>query len=188
MKRPGEIVFVFGNPLALAVLVGGTLYLTYQWWTGQGAPGFAFMAFLAMSYSASCNNELRKYKEWKQDWEAMEGKVPRRATFAWTPAMRFVIGVPLWCILAYVVSTVPQDHDPIGTLAAAAFWLATAFMIVVLIYRGVRALRKPRARSAGKAFSPCVAVCILPPRSSPPLMDAYQQLPDYCRMVLSSKN
>jgi hypothetical protein len=33
MKKPGPLVYLFGNPLALLAAFGATLFFGYRWWS-----------------------------------------------------------------------------------------------------------------------------------------------------------
>jgi hypothetical protein len=185
MKKPGPFVYLFGNPVALLAAFAATAFFGYRWWSEDASLLPAVVAFLVFCQTMNATGHLQKYNEWKREWDAMEGKPSAgvsRFRIAWTPATRFLVGVPAWAIGAYAMLTVPMGDDLPARLAKASFWLGTALMVVVLIYRALP--RRKRAVKAAPAKYPDVTVCVPVPRSSPSLRDVLAQLPDCCRELL----
>jgi hypothetical protein len=181
MKRPGPIVYLFGNPLSLVVLAIAAIYFIYEWWASQGSPIVAFLAFLAAGYGAGASEQLRKYHDWKREWEAMEGRRPGDSLFARVmahPATRALVIVPIWCVFAYLVLT--GGNEPTMRLAAGLFWLATLVMVVAVI---VRLVRRRRPRKPTMRDVP-VTVCVSVPHRSPTPSEARAALPAYCQRLL----
>ncbi len=182
MRRPSGFTYVIGNPLSVIALALGAAYFAYQWWSG-GSPAIALAAFLAAAYAAGASGRLQKYNDWKREWDAMGGKRPaeRTARRVWNSvAVRVVIGLPLWCVFAYLALTGGNATEM--RVARALFWLATLVMLIGLTYRLARR-RKSRAIASRDV---AVTLCVPPPRQSPDLNQAYASLPTYCRTLLRS--
>jgi len=179
MKRPGALVFFFGNPAVLLILVLVTLYLAYAWLADDGAPVPALVAFIALGYGASCSNELRKYKDWKQEWDAMGGKAPGTRISSQNLPIRILLGIPAWLFGLYLVMSAGDDSG--AQFAKTCFWLATAIGIGTLLYRG---MRRGQSATSTSANYPDVTVCLAVPRSSPSVQEAHTQLPGYCLSLM----
>jgi CHASE2 domain-containing sensor protein len=182
MKRPSIPVRLFGNPLSAIALLLAACYFIYEWWTGQGSPAAAFIAFFAAGYGMSASERLQKYYDWKREWEAMEGKRPGRNAARYFPALRAVTALAVWGFFAYIVIT--QGDQPEMRVGAALFWLATLVVfgagVVTLIQRWRRRVRPRIMRDVP------VTLCVPIPHRSPASTQAMAALPEYCRILFDN--
>ena len=184
MKKPGPLVYLFGNPIALLVALGATAFFGYRWWSEGASPLPAIVAFLVFCQTMNATDQLMKYKEWKREWDAMAGepRAPARKLTMQSPLVRILVGVPTWGVGFYWVMTLPND-GPEMLIAKACFWLGTALGVGSMLYQALP--RRKKVANETPAEYPDVAVCLPVPRSSPSVRDVLSNLPDSCRSLLS---
>jgi hypothetical protein len=184
MRRPGALVFLFGNPLSAFALLCAACYCGYAWWTGQMQTLPALVVVLAACYAFRASDQYQSYRDWKREWEAMEGHVPSQRLariFRRGGPLHIFAAVCAWSVGAVLI--LAKQDQPFWQIPAASFWLATALMVVVAIYR---AIRRSRARRAPKIQDVPVTVCLSVPRWSPEAKRAFGDLPEYCKSILDS--
>jgi hypothetical protein len=181
MKRPGPIVWLFGNPASVILLVIAAIYFIYQWSSNHGAGAAALIAFIAAGYGAGASDQLLKYQQWKREWAAMEGKASGAAFAKLYPVVRVVFASAVWCLFGYLA--LQPSSDPAMHVAVALFWLATLVMIVGGIANLIRR-RKPRKQTIRDVP---VTVCLSVPHRSPTLAQAFAALPNYCRPLFADR-
>lgn len=182
MRRPGALVFLFGNPLIAFALLCAACYCGYAWWTGQMQTLPALVVVLAACYAFRASDQYQSYRQWKREWDAMEGRAPSQRlvrTFRRGGPLHIFVGICAWCVCAVLI--LGKQNQPFWQVPAASFWLATALMILVAIYRAVR---RSRARRAPKIRDVPVSVCLSVPHRSTAAEKAFSDLPEYCREVL----
>ncbi len=183
MRRPGALVFLFGNPLIAFALLCAGCYCGYAWWTGQMQTLPAFVVILAACYAFRASDQYQAYRDWKREWDAMEGRVPSRRlarVFRRGGPLHIVAAVCAWCVCAALI--LAKQDQPFWQIPADSFWLATALMILVALYRAVR---NWRVRSPAKIEDVPVTVCLSVPRRSPAASQLFGALPAYCARLLS---
>lgn len=180
MKRPGAIVYLFGNPFSGLALFGATIFFGYRWWIGEASPYLAFGFFFATAYASKASDQLNSYRLWKREWNAMGGSAALDRLFARAHSLRMVVGFALWGAFAYGVYLV--SADPAARIPVALFVLGTAILVTSGIYRLVK-----RRRSHAKPFRDVpVAVCLPVPQHSSTIGQAFSALPAYCMQTLAS--
>jgi hypothetical protein len=182
MKRPGPLVWLFGNPLTVIALVIAAMYFIYQWWSNQGSPVAALIAFLVAGYSAGASDQILKYQQWKREWDAMEGRASGPGIARFYPALRIVFGLSVWCVFAFFA--LQPSNDPAMHVASGLFWIATLIMIGGGIVRQFRR-RKPAKQTVRDVP---VTLCVPVSRNSPTVAQAFAALPDYCHPLFSHQS
>ena len=181
MKRPGIGTYLIGNPISALAIFGFTAWLTWRWYNGE-APGIAAVIFGFVTMSAfDANGKLNNYRHWQREWDAMGGRASRPAALAGFVSSRtakVLVGVPLWALA--VVATLHVGSDPLGQAAAALFWLGSALIVAVPVYRSVTR-RMAAGRTQPARQFPFVTGCVPVPRASPSFDAARAALPDYAR-------
>jgi hypothetical protein len=181
MKRPGPIVFAFGNPVSVTVLAIIAAYLVYEWWRGEIPPAGAVVAFFAAAYAGHANKTYERYRVWKREWEIMEGRASASASsraLARGGPLRIALGLAVlgaWGYFAITDANAPGMQIPVD-----GFWLATLALAVAGIYRLVR-WRKSHRQIASRDVA--VTVCLGIPRQSPRASDTVPMLPQYCSLI-----
>jgi hypothetical protein len=185
MRRPGPLVFLFGNPLSAFALLCAACYCGYAWWTGQMQTLPALVVVLAACYAFRASDQYRSYRDWKREWDAMEGRVPSQRlarVFRRGGPLHIIAALCAWAVCAVLI--LAKQDQPFWRLPVATFWLATALMIVVAIYRAVK---RSRARRAPKIEDVPVTVCLRVPRRSPAAEKSFAMLPAYCVALIPGR-
>ncbi len=182
MKRPGPLVFLLGNPVSVTLISIFALYCAYEWWIGQAVPVVVIVAFIAAAFAGRLNNAYEKYRRWKREWDAMEGRAPARGAsqlLGRSGPIRIVLGLSVWAMWGYF--TITDQKQP--ALLVALFWLTTLALVIAGVYRLLRRGKSPRrAASRDVAVTQCVSL----PRQSPGVRQAFAALPEYCRPLLQA--
>lgn len=177
MKRPGILTTLFGNPMVFLLLAGATCLFAYQFFTGGQSGWLALLSLAVAGYSSKANDRLRSYQLWKMEWESMGGEVSKGFSLPRIPGARYVLGGAVWVFFAQGAFTLGKT--PGNELVLALFWLGSAVMAGVILFRVFRRFGVFTAKEA-KGKHVTVGVCLPAPRQSPALQDAYSALPEYC--------
>jgi hypothetical protein len=184
MTRPSIITYAFGNALSVTVLFAATCYLGYQWYTGAASSFFAVAVALATASAMNANSRLAKYRDWKREWDAMDGRPAAGGRFAMSSrTLRVLMAIPVWCLFAYLVLN--NGASPLDHVATGLFWLMTAVIVVGSIVQWWRS-RWARIRPRVSKDVP-VTLCVKSAGQSGNLADAYRALPDYCASLLRDR-
>ena len=178
MNRPSLFTYLIGNPLSLLALWLVTAYLAYQWYGAQVPVIFPIMTGIAAIAASNAYQRLDKYRLWKREWETMNGgpSSHSRASIMRKPGVRIVLGLAIWCAMAYGALTL--GNQPGTQVAAGLFWVATLVLIVGSLYRLAR--RKRATPKQAEIRDVPVTVCLKTPQQSPSLNQAFASLPEYC--------
>jgi hypothetical protein len=189
MNRPSLSVRLAGSPrgaLLLFICYGVIWYGWYEghtvWWVALGTVGAALRTLRA-------GRELRRYKAWLVDWQAMSGndapaRSPRKRLRGWM----LTIGA-MFIVVATLLSGSPGER-PSG--AVTVIWsLACLYLVFALlrsILRRVRGRRNVKAEVAqAKDEDAPVAWLLDRPASSPSRAETERNLPEYCARLIASK-
>ncbi|MDO8381019.1 hypothetical protein [Phenylobacterium sp.] len=177
MRPPGIITRLVGNGLVMALLGVGVIVFGVQFFT-TGEGGIPALACLGVGIlSKRANDQLRSYQLWKMEWEAMGGEAPKGFSLPHIPGARYVLGGIVW--LFFAQGALALGKAPGNELVIALFWLGSAIMAGVILFRVFRRFGALIAKGAkGKRVT--VGVCLPAPRQSPALQEAYSALPEYC--------
>ena len=174
MRPPSVLQWLFGNPVCALVLVLGALFVGYRWLTGEFTWFAALLAAMVAGYSARAYERVASYSAWKREWDMMNGRSPG-LRLPRIGGLRYVLGIVAWMFLALLA--IGSAADPAMRIPVVLFWLATAVMVVVGLYRLIRG-HSGRA-STGKGM---VRVCLGTPVQSANVQQALRALPAYCRI------
>jgi hypothetical protein len=185
MTRPGIITYAFGNALSVTVLVAATCYLGYQWYTGNVAGFFVLVLGLVTISAGNANSRLTRYRDWKREWDAMEGRAPSRSFFPISGRVaRWLVGIPAWLLFGYLALT--SGNGAGNRVAAMLFWLATVVGIVGSLIQWWRS-RSTKRSPVGSKDVP-VTLCVKAAGQSADLSDAYRALPTYCASLIARRS
>jgi hypothetical protein len=180
VRQPNLPTRLFGNPASAIALLVAAGFCIYEWWSGQGSGGLALIAFLAAGYAMAASERLEKYKQWKREWEAMEGNRPAPTAARPLTALRAVLALAVWCFFAFLALS--QANQPDAQLGVGLFWLATAVIVVA----GIASLFRKRRNTRTRVVTDIpVTLCVPIPRNSPSAAQAFAALPQYCRLSAS---
>lgn len=178
MNAPSLQVQLLGNPL---LLIGTTLFLAAALTasaTGAWSAETILIALVFFAPVAAAANQLRRYRQWKREWDAMGGKATPGLT--WFGGGKRRVGLAL---IVYAVIDIglfyygSQDGNIVG------FVVMTALLVVGLVAAAIgQALSKRTGRKQPSVVY--AAVLLRRPGHSPNLGDAYAALPEYCRRLL----
>ncbi|MEI9994912.1 MAG: hypothetical protein WDM91_09985 [Rhizomicrobium sp.] len=181
MKRPGPVVYLFGNPLSVLALAILTAYLIYVWWAMQGSGTLAFVALLTASYAFKASDQLTKFSRWKREWQAMEGSAPGASLRRFVPSWRVLGGVVGLGGGGFLLLAAPKTPD--GNIASGVVVLAVLIGIVGILFRRSCQGRPRRGEAASRDV--VVTVCVVMPRQKSALAYAYAALPEYCAALIN---
>lgn len=172
MKPPRAINWVIGNAFVLVIL--GLLFFaaTYQWLALGGSPIVTVVLAIVGGWSASAHDRVLRYRQWKEEWDSMNGQAARRGPSL--GAVRKMAAVAGWGVGAW--GSITYAGDPGYAIPVALFWLGTLVMIFVGIVRLFR-------RGVRPSRDVIVTVCLGKPAQSPDLKQVYAAIPDYCRQL-----
>ncbi len=197
MKTPSLITRIMGTPWVAAALYAfcGLVVLGWasgevSWWVGVAALCFAWNVGKAV-------HDLRRYKRWWADWEAM-GSVPGVAAPA--PIVRRCKVSSHWgkvMVAAASLVIIPMFVAAPGAGEAlrnglTLLWLGVAtyllWKLAASIRRALFHTGATRATARGKASEPAdIVKWVLPPASSSPSRaDTMRGVPDYCARLMVS--
>ncbi|MEI9990124.1 MAG: hypothetical protein WDM86_08805 [Rhizomicrobium sp.] len=185
MNRPAIFNYIIGNPISLIALWVLTAFLTYRWYALSGPVLLPIITGLGALAASNAAQRIGKYRDWKRDWDAMNGIAPAPAgAFLRTPAVRLFVGVPLWCLFAYGAVTMTNTLG--GRVAAALFWLGSLLIVGGWIVQGLRR-RHARAPKVRQVRDVLVTQCLRAPIRSPALQRAHASIPDYCADLFADR-
>jgi hypothetical protein len=145
------------------------------WW-------LALLAFLAALKTLKAVGEVRRYKTWLANWNAMDGQAQTKPARK-LPSVGRVLVLIAAAIFLFPLFQAPGTSDS-GLKEAA--WVASGLYLVFALVRFIlRRVRKGRSAEGGGESKP-VYWLIDRASSAPSREDAAQNLPDYCDGLLSS--
>lgn len=188
MNRPGLLNFIIGHPIIVLALWLITAYFGYAWYIGNTPVVPMIVAGLVAISAANANSRVQAYRDWKREWDAMEGRPPTQPLgmrLFRSRGLGIALAVAIWCVFAYGALTAP--HQPGSVFAVGAFWIVTALMVGNVIYRLFRRSPKPIAGSSDARDVP-VTQCLKASSGSADLERAFAALPEYCLPLLERSN
>lgn len=152
------------------------LWMGYQWTQHHEAWPLLIPVGLLLAAVMKADEQMRAYKNFKREWDAMAGVPPPRKN--WPHFLGIILGLILLAVLGGVAQE-GGSQAVIGVLILLAAPLLF-FAVLARLWRWFRHRR--RAKSA--QVEP-VTVCVTRPLMPvPSLRDAYHGLPDHCHMLM----
>ena len=183
MKRPGWFDYLVGNFVSVLALTVAAILLGIAAFASQVSWFAAIAGLVFMGWGWGANQRLTAYRNWKREWDTMNGVAePVRSSKKWGP-LRIAIVAVAWAVMAYVA--IDQAQQPEMQIPVGLFWLATALLAIRLLYLMVRRRRSATTPDVLRRDMP-VALCLAVPTSSPSVNEAMQGLPPHCRRLMSS--
>lgn len=170
MNRPNFFHYIVGNPLSTMAAIGFSGYLIYRWWTGQADGGVVVIAVFVFGTAMNSNQKVTDYGNWKRSWNAMGG------TSGWIRWrwLKKPAAVLIWVGGAFALTQL-DPRQPQTQLAIAGYTMASALLVIVLLYRLVRRWWRRRPRKIVP-----VAISLPVPRQSPGPKQFDRDVPEYC--------
>jgi amino acid permease len=194
MTRPSLPTRVAGAPRMALLLFVAYASIVLRWYQGSGVPWWlAPAATLAAARTLSAVAQVRRYKAWSAQWQAMgeppnmppqPPKRPRRRWALLTGAALIFVGIPAY------LSQSQDSEEPITGLTW--LWAMIGFYLAYKIIRRVmrRTVKRRKARSeiaTAKAEATPVTWLVNPPSSTPTRRSAEKNLPEYCARLVTTQ-
>jgi hypothetical protein len=182
MTAPSPYARLAGTPVVAVLLFIGYATVITGWFEGRMAWWWAALAFIAALKTLKALGEVRRYKAWLAQWNAMDGQAqakPARKAPSWG---RVLVLIALAIFLFPLFQAPGTPDSGLKQLAWVASGLYLAFALVRFI---VRRVRKGHTVEAERENKP-VSWLIDRASSAPSREDATAQLPDYCASLLRS--
>lgn len=177
MREPSPRTRFLASPPVFFGAWGLSLWLGYQWMLDNSVwPVLAVLA-LPMAAIMEAEREVKAYKLWKREWDAMSGvTVPTR----WPQRLGVVLGL---CLAALLFQLGEQSgrQAVIGALVVMILLMMLAMLLV-----GMRRIWRTLRRRRDSFIHPVTACVRQPFLPVPTLRDAYRDLPDHCALVLGA--
>jgi hypothetical protein len=181
MTAPSPWARLAGAPIVAILLF--VLYGTIitAWFQGSVPWWLAAVACLAALKTLKAMGDVRRYKVWLAQWNAMDGQAEAKPARK-LPSVGRVLILLAAAIFIYPLLQAPGTHD--SALKEAA-WVASGLYLVFALVRFIlRRVRKGRD-AQGEGESKPVGWLIDRASSAPSREEATAQLPDYCASLLS---
>lgn len=176
-EPPFQSKFLASPPIFLG-LWGLTFWSVWQWTRHEDAWPIAVSFGLLAIAATNAEEQVRRYRNWKREWDAISGVPPRPRK--WPVYLGMLLGVPVFAALV----SVGQREGALAVAVVVASPLALMAVIgLALIGIGKLMQRSTRAR---KVVPVRVAVRRALVRV-PSLDAAYRNLPPYCQTLLKGQ-
>lgn len=194
MNRPSWQVRVNGSPRVAAVMCVVYVVIIAGWWTGDFPWWLALVAVVGAKATLSAVKQMRRYKAWLAQWEAMaedEDAPPRRCESRANSTIghRNVWKQLTWA--AMLLGLMPFFAGLFGVRlpegVALPWGLACLFLICRLVawLFGLVSRRGTRRVEPAKGEERHVSLLLGRVNSSPSRADAERQLPEYCARLIA---
>lgn len=187
MSRPPLLVRVAGSPLPAVLLFAGYAATVAGWYEGQVVWWLALMAVAASLRTLGAVGQVRRYKAWLAEWNAM-GVVeqPRPKVKRGNLRRAFITGAALLALAIPTCLPSLQGSDA-GRGAAVMLWLAACVYLGMVMLRGIARRRARRRKAEPDAVAaPVVAWMLGRASSSPSRVEAARKLPEYSSRLLGA--
>ena len=188
MNAPSPLTRLTGTPRVAALLIAVYALVIWGWSQGQVHGFLALIALAAIFQTLGAMREVRTYKNWKTNWDAM-GQLhptpPPKKTF-WRDQRRqwkWLLNISTVAYFVLLPLSHQQTHQPTPPIQSF-LWVVSGLYVAFLVLRAiVRRFKKPRKAKAAPLVPP-VEWMLRSASSSPSRMEATQKLPDYCARLL----
>jgi len=205
MKRPSLFAGLSGYPLMAIVLFMVYAAIVLGWYQDSAPWWLALAAVLAATRTLSAVGQVRRYKAWSAQWQAMSEPVsaqrriphPHRSAEVVTQNQPSTAKEPhrgrlLAIVAALLVLAIPAyvgDGSDRVSSALTCLWLAACLYLAFrllrrLMRRGIKRHEQRTAPQKREAESPFVTWVMDRASSSPSRAEAMRALPDYCARLL----
>jgi hypothetical protein len=182
MTAPSPFARLAGTPILAVLLFIGYGTVITGWLQGNLPWWLAAIACLAALKTLKALGDVRRYKAWLAQWNAMDGQAeakPKRKL----PSIGRVLFLMAAAMFLFPLLQAPGTHD--SALKEAAWVTSGLYLVFALVKFILRRVRRGRDRQ-GEGESKPVGWLIDRPSSAPSREDATQNLPDYCASLLNS--
>lgn len=180
MTAPSPYARLAGTPILAVLLFIGYGTVITGWFEGRLAWWWAAVAFLAALKTLKALGEVRRYKAWLAQWNAIDGQAQEKAARK-LPSVGRILVLVAAAMFLFPLFQAPGTPDSALTQAA---WVASAlylpFALVRFIFRRVRKGSRAQADGENKPVSWLIDRA----SSAPSREDATENLPDYCATLL----
>lgn len=155
------------------------LWMGYHWSQTPDAWPLLIPVGMLLAAVMKADEQVRVYKNWKREWDAMAGIAPPRSHWP------HLVGMVLGLILLALLGGVAQQGGSQAVIGLLMLMAASLLLLAVLarLWRCFRHRRRVRAARVQP-----VAVCVTRPlKPVPSLRDAYRGLPDHCRTIMGAR-
>lgn len=182
MKAPTPLSRLTGIPVVaiLLFIVYGTVIVA--WSDGRVPWWWALFAAFAALRTLKAMGEVRRYKTWLANWNAMDEQEQARSRRKMLTLNRVLLVIAGAAFLFLPLLRAPGTSD---SALNQGVWVISALYLVFALLRFILR-RKGRAAHDSQAESAPVTLLIGRPSSSPSREEATKRLPDYCARLLSS--
>jgi membrane protein YdbS with pleckstrin-like domain len=191
MNRPAGLVRLAGAPPVAVVLLLGSAVAILGWYEGSGPWWLALGAIAAAMHTLSAVGQVRRYREWLAQWQAMGAPLHAPPKPAAKPKRRWKLVTIAVLLLLVIPSLMPdKGYDEGPVMALTCLWLTDALYLLCRLFALMRrgftrsTVRSTDRRQASAETAP-VAWLLGPASSSPSRADAVQNLPEYSARLLS---
>jgi hypothetical protein len=197
MTQPHIIIRFIGSPLVTLVLLSGSGFFIYGWWTGHTVWWVALFAVGIIYRTLQAFNRMRNYNAWVAERRALRAEVdgvPLPKNKPTTRARVLIAVVLVVAISVYLGQPHPDaaNNQPLTTtlgfiLAAASLYLAWKF--IAFFGRKAYGLvtgRKGRQAITGETQTDAPVTWLVGrASSSPSRAQAQKALPEYCARLIA---
>jgi len=184
MTAPSPWARLAGAPIVAILLF--VLYGTIitAWFQGSAPWWLAGIAALLALKTLKAAGDVRRYKAWLAEWNAMDPqRQPQARPKRKLPSMQSVLVIMAGAMFVFPLLQAPGTPD--SALKQIAWVISGLYLVFVLVRFILRRVRKGRS-AEGEGESKPVSWLIDRASSSPSREDATKHLPDYCAGLLSS--
>jgi hypothetical protein len=183
MTAPSPFARLAGMPIFAILLFIGYGAVITSWFEGHVPWWLALFAALAALRTLKAVGEVRRYKTWLANWNAMDAQEqapPRRKILTLNRVLPVIAGA---AFLFLPLLRAPGTSD---SALQQGIWVVSGLYLVFALVRFI--LRRVRKGSTAQPQSESKPVSWLIDRASsaPSREDATENLPDYCAGLLSS--
>jgi hypothetical protein len=177
MREPSPQIRLLASPPVFYGSWGLAIWLLYHGSQDNSIWLLLIMTAVVMTPIMKADQQVKAYKAWKRDWDAMSG-TPARRPMHWSTWAGMALGVPLVALLC----SAGQQGGTQAVLGVILLLTAplAVFGLLAKLFRWLR----HRQRVRDSQVRP-VAVCVTQPLyPAISLRDAYHGLPDHCLRVM----